>query len=110
MSQSHLLSSRWTPNGTLVREFADPDKNGQIVQVRTFNYEHIKDACTRDRIEGVHTPDGPRLAMRIPVSLFYELMRKGKLGEEAMTTGKVVVDAKKLAELQKEYSAFNCED
>lgn len=84
----------------------NPDRPGEYVIQKTFDRDPIIERARylRQANEG---SKGPRFAMSIPVTMFYEWMQNGTLKPndyKDLPGGGIVIDPKKLAQLQREYS------
>lgn len=86
----------------------NPDRPGEYVIQKTFDRDPIIERAKLLREMDEYAVKGaPRFAMSIPVTMFFEWMKSGKLQPEdyvEMEGGGICIDPKKLAELQKEYS------
>ena len=89
----------------------DPDRPGTYVIQKTIDPTPILDRAALIRNEIDQRGQPLRLEMSIPITLFYEWMRTGKLAPEdykEMPGGGIVIDPKKLAALKREMSLLSC--
>lgn len=78
---------------------ANPDKPDEVVLEKVFDRQPILDHCARMRNEVQQTGE-LRLAMEIPVSVFYDLMRQGKISKDRfLENGGIVVTKEELQAL-----------
>jgi hypothetical protein len=97
-----------SPDGTKTIYHENPDSPGFVLE-KIFDREPVLEHCAFMRNEVVQT--GPiRKAMSIPTSMFFQLMREGKLGEHAYVDGNCVVEPRALKRLMSEFSRLNCVD
>lgn len=86
----------------------NPDRPGEYVVQKSFDRDPvIERARVMRQISDASKGPGPRFAMSIPVTMFYEWLRSGKIAPDEymdMPGGGIAIDPKKLAALQREYS------
>lgn len=86
----------------------NPDKPGEYVIQKTFDRDPIIDRARLLRqMDEYALPDAPRFAMTIPVTMFFEWLKSGKLADEDYVNlegGGIAIQPKKLEELKREYS------
>ena len=106
------FQARDTTDYGAVKTFHEqPDKPGEFIVQTTFDRDPIIESCTRMRNEVDQRSKELRLEMRIPVAMFFEWMKSGKLSEDDtqfMPGGGVAVSPKKLEEMKREFSRLNC--
>lgn len=86
----------------------NPDSPGFVLE-KVFDREPVIEHCARMRNEVAQRGE-LRKVMSIPVPLFYQLMREGKLGEAAFVDGSCVVEPKALPRLMRELPKLTCVD
>jgi hypothetical protein len=89
----------------------NPDNPEQVTLEKEFDRAPVLEECARMRNE-VQQKGELRKAMSLPVSVFYDLMRKGKLGGTFVDGGGVVVDKAALEALFRDpdYAHLRCMD
>jgi hypothetical protein len=98
----------------LIYDKYDPDygvrtrhhiEDGKIIDEAIFDAEAIIDSATEIRNSRANPTNIPELrpVLRIPIAMFYQMLRNGELGELAMETGSPVITNKTAAALRRKY-------
>ena len=102
-----MAFKRTTPTAYGYETFHEnPDRPGEYVIQKTFDRDPIIERARylRQANEG---SKGPRFAISIPVTMFFEWLKNGTISPndyQEMPGGGIVIDPKKLEQLQREYS------
>ena len=89
----------------------NPDKPGEYVIQKTFDRDPIIESCTAIRNEIDQRGSTLKLEARIPVTMFFEWLRTGKIAPDEcmdMPNGGIAIDPKKLKALKREFSKLSC--
>lgn len=77
----------------------NPDNTDEVVIEKVFDRDPVLEHCARMRNEVQQTGE-LRLAMEIPVSVFYDLMRKGRISKDRfLENGGIAVSPEELRAL-----------
>lgn len=107
-----FTAKRIRDDGTLETFHENPDRPGEYVIQKTFDREPIIDSCTYFRNEVDQRGNDLRLAMRVPMTLFFQWIKDGTLGPDDYKehNGGIAIEPRKLQQCMREYSALACMD